>query len=722
MKSTGLFKGVPRKGGPSGWFRLVLGIFGLAGCVFFPIRLSAAPISNEGKPMATYRNPILSGFHPDPSVCRAGDDFYLVNSTFEYFPGLPIYHSRDLTHWEQVGNALDRPSQLPLKGATDFGGLYAPTIRYWKGTFYLTCTNITGGGNFIVTAKDPRGPWSEPHWIPVSDIDGSMLFDDDGKAYFTSQGGGEKAGIKQCEFNPATFKITSESKVIHNDLAESWNEGPHLYKIRGKYYLMVAEGGTGLYHMEWIGRSDNPWGPWEPCPFNPILTERDEPKSPIQCTGHADLIEAPDGTWWMAFLGVRMHDGTSVLGRETFLAPVEWKDGWPVVNGTHHVALEMPAPNLKPHPFPQDPARDDFNETQLGPPWIHVRNIRPDEMSLTRRKGFLSLRAAKDSLDDKTQEPAFAGRRQPDFNVVARCEMEFKPAVDGVEAGLVVRSNDDNHYEIGVGRHDGAVEVFVRNRVKAYSSYVARSPFAGEKVWLELSGQVGQYQFAYSSDGKKWETLAASDASDLSKEKAGGFTGTAIGMFATGNGTDTQTWADFDWFEMAPGKAPDPIALSPRPTPTPIPAQALWRIRCGGTEWTDAEGNHWEADRAYTDSETAGAGRPIAASRDGELYATERWGRDFTYNLPVPPGEYRVRLLFAETYLKKPGERVFDVLVNGHQVLKNLDILKEAGGVDKGIERVFKDVKPDAAGKIAIRFVASVQNAKVCALEVQKKP
>lgn len=680
--------------------------------------LSAAPQPKKGGDATTFRNPILSGFHPDPSICRAGADFYLVNSTFEYFPGLPIYHSRDLLHWEQIGNALDRPSQIPLRGATDFGGLYAPTIRYHKGEFYLTCTNYNGKGSFIIRSKDPAGPWSEPVWNNSWNMDGSMFFDDDGKAYFTEHAGGERAGIQQAEFDPETCLFTTPMKSVHNDLSEPWNEGPHLYKIKGKYYLMMAEGGTGDQHMEWIGRSDNPWGPFDPCPFNPILTERDDLKNAVQCTGHGDLVEAPDGSWWMVFLGVRPWNmgRTSVLGRETFLAPVVWKDGWPIVNGDHHVALEMPAPKLKPYPFPAIPTKWEFDGGKLGPEWIHVRNIDPQDISLERRKGSLSLHVAKASLINKDGNPAFAGQRQPDFKVTARCAMDFTPGVDGEEAGLMVRANDDNHYEVGVDRWDGQTCVYVRNHVKKRSCFVARTPFWGGRVFLELSGREEQYQFAWSSDGKTWKTLAASDASDLSKEKAGGYTGAVIGLYATANGKDSSNWAHFDWFEMKPGVAPEVIDVSPRPTPTPMPPREVWRVHSGGEALTDSSGNVWSADDNYTDGQTTGWG-PAEAAKDAALYQTERWGSDFSYVLPVLPGSYKVRLLFAENLMKDPGKRVFDVLLNGKNVLKDFDILKEAG-FNRGIERTFKDITPDVQGNIRVHFVAKVDHAKVSALEI----
>ena len=671
----------------------------------------------------TFRNPILSGFHPDPSICRKGDDFYLVNSTFEYFPGLPLFHSRDLVHWTQIGNALDRPGQLPLKGATDFGGLYAPTIRYWKGLFYLTCTNVSGGGNFIVTAEDPKGPWSEPVWMNIPDIDGSMFFDDDGKAYYTSQGGGEKAGIKQCEFDPKTGQSIAAPKVIFNDLKESWNEGPHLYKIKGKYFLMLAEGGTGDRHMETIHRSDSPWGPWEDCPYNPILTERDNPQSPIQCTGHADLIEAPDETWWMVFLGVRFHNGKSVLGRETYLAPVVWtKDGWPVVNGDHHVALEMPAPVLPPQKAVLPMTHWDFGKIQnLGPEWLRVRNGDPADLSLTERPSFLRINCNPASLNKKMMEPAFVGMRQRDVRFVATTSLEFHPSQDGEEAGLCVRSNDDNHYEVGVEKAGGQTQVFLRNTIHGRTYTLAQSPLEKGSAQVRLAGDEEQYQFAWSKDGKTWESFGACPSDDLSKEVAGGFTGTTIGLYASSNGNPSKAYADFHWFEMKDGKALEPAALLPRPTPPPLTPSDTWRIRCGGPAWTDHEGNKWSADMGFTTGDTVGAGSPIAAARDSELYATERWASEFSYRLPVPAGKYKVTLRFAETYVKNPGERVFDVLLNGNLILDHFDIFKEAGGIDKGIERSFSGIQMDMPGILEVRFKAWVQNAKVCAIEVTRQ-
>jgi len=526
-----------------------------------------------GSPMKTFQNPILPGFHPDPSICRVGDDFYLTNSTFEIFPGLPISHSRDLVHWEQIGNALDRTSQIPLKGAPDGGGLYAPTIRYWKGKFYISCTNYNGRGGFVVSAENPAGPWSEPLWLNDWGMDGSLFFDDDGKVYYTKAAGG--VDISQAELDIEAGKLLTPFKIIYTDKSEHDNEGPHLYKIKGRYYLMLAEGGTGTSHAEFIGRSHSPWGPFERCPYNPILTERDDPQSPIQCTGHGDLFETVDGSWWMVFLGVRPQDGKSVLGRETFLAPVTWTaDGWPIVNGNHHMAVEMPAPHLKPFPVKKPQTVTRFKPQKLGPEWIYIRNVDPSNFSLTAHPGFLSIKAAKDSLSNTKEEPAFVGKRQTAFRFTARTAMRFHPAQEGEEAGLCVRSTDDNHYEVGVEFYQGKTQAFLRNTVKGNMFTLARQSLKSRDVQLELSGNESQYQFAWSPDGKEWNSLGASPSADLSKEKAGGYTGTEIGLYASANGKESPAYADFAWFQMLDGKGPETIALSPRPTPIPPPKPA----------------------------------------------------------------------------------------------------------------------------------------------------
>src|SRR6185312_6704441 len=367
--------------------------------------------------ITSYRNPVLPGFYPDPSVVRVGEWFYLVNSSFEFFPGVPLHRSRDLVHWEPLGQVLTRDSQLPLGHAGPSGGIFAPTIRYHAGTFYLITTNVSHGGSFFVTATDPAGPWSEPVWLEMSGggIDPSLFFDDDGKVYLTSTG--REPGIYAAQIDIATGKLLTAPRIVWKGTGGRYAEGPHLYKIAGRYYLMISEGGTEYGHMVTIARATSPWGPFEPCPRNPILTHRNTPLSePIQATGHADLVEDGEGHWWMVFLGIRPQGGYywHHLGRETFLAPVRWDaQGWPVVNDGQPIALEMHVQGLPAAPLPTPPVRDDFDGASLGPAWSFLRNPRRTAYSTTERPGWLTLHPEDASLDSETgSSPAFVGRRQ----------------------------------------------------------------------------------------------------------------------------------------------------------------------------------------------------------------------------------------------------------------------------------------------------------------------
>ncbi|MEJ2354837.1 MAG: glycoside hydrolase family 43 protein, partial [candidate division WOR-3 bacterium] len=293
----------------------------------------------------TYTNPVIPGGFPDPSICRVGNDYYTVHSSFEYFPGVPVFHSKDLVHWKLIGYCLTSESQLPLENMRYSGGIYAPTIRYHDGIFYMITTNVDGGGNFYVTAKDAAGPWSEPVWLDKEGIDPSLLFDDDGKVYYTRHVGGGDGYIGQTLLNIKEGKLEGNLKKIWGGTGGIWAEGPHLYKIDGKYYLMISEGGTSYGHMITIARSGSPWGPFEPNPDNPILTHKDLEESPFRALGHGDLVETQDG-WWIVFLGIRPQGGHyNHLGREMFLAPVQWnEEGWPVVNGGNPIEKNMTAP------------------------------------------------------------------------------------------------------------------------------------------------------------------------------------------------------------------------------------------------------------------------------------------------------------------------------------------------------------------------------------------
>lgn len=280
-----------------------------------------------------YHNPIIPGFNPDPSICRVGEDYYLVTSSFEYFPGIPIYHSRDLVNWEQLGNCLTCPQGFPYAKVGDSGGVWAPTIRYETGTFYVTAT-FDSCGNFLVTASDPAGPWSEPVWVNVGGIDPSLYFEG-GRAYYcTNQSlhSGQEE-ITLWEINVNTGVVLGEGKTLWTGIGGGHLEAPHIYHIGKYYYLLTAEGGTSFNHMVTVARSSSLWGPYAGCPGNPILTNVHDTEKSVLCTGHGDLFQDHQGSWWMVHLSIRTARRTmSHLGRETFLTPVFWQDDWPCVS------------------------------------------------------------------------------------------------------------------------------------------------------------------------------------------------------------------------------------------------------------------------------------------------------------------------------------------------------------------------------------------------------
>ena len=378
----------------------------------------AVPMSAQRA--ASYATPVIPGYHPDPSVCRVGDDFYLVNSSFMCFPGVPIYHSRDLVNWELIGNVLTRESQLPLKGATSWLGIYAPTLRYNDGLWYMITTNVGNGGNFMVTAKKPEGPWSEPIWLKQDGIDPS-LFWENGKCYMMSN---PDDCIWLCEINPKTGKQLTESRPLWQGTGGRYPEGPHIYKKDGWYYLLISEGGTELAHRLTIARSRNIYGPYATNPDNPIITNcsRKGQTKQVQGTGHGDFVQAADGSWWLVFLAYRNMGGSyHHLGCETYLAPVEWKEGeWPVVNGGEPIDTLMKATTLPLKPFAPKKRQQHDKIDLTSPEWVHLQN--PVAANYEQQNGKLRLFGAG-SLTENNR-PTFVGRRQGHARMTVETKVE----------------------------------------------------------------------------------------------------------------------------------------------------------------------------------------------------------------------------------------------------------------------------------------------------------
>ncbi len=501
----------------------------------------------------TYTNPVIPGGFPDPSICRVNDDYYTVHSSFEYFPGVPVFHSKDLVHWKQIGYCLTRESQLPLEKMRPNGGIYAPTIRYHKGLFYMITTNVDGGGNFYVTAKHPSGPWSEPVWLDREGIDPSLLFDDDGKVYYTRHVGQADGYIAQTLLNVEEGKLEGELKKIWGGTGGIWPEGPHLYKINGKYYLMISEGGTSYGHMITIAKSDSPWGPFEPNPDNPVLTHKDKEGNQFRALGHGDLVETPDG-WWIVFLGIRPQGGHyNHLGREMFLAPLEWnEEGWPVVNGDNPIEKAMKAPKLPKYTFKKDPPKDDFDNPNLALCWNYIRNPYEENYSLKERPGYLRLLGTAITMEDQ-DSPTFLGRRQTAMECKAAAKLDFDPKNEGEEAGLVIRGNEVNRAEIGITLKDGKRNVFFKNIVKGKLVEPVRYEEIGEgDVILSVEAEPLSYELFYQVNDGTPESMGKVETKYLTFEEVVGylFTGVYIGMYATGNGKKSTTPADFDWFDF----------------------------------------------------------------------------------------------------------------------------------------------------------------------------
>ncbi|OKP94245.1 glycoside hydrolase family 43 protein [Paenibacillus sp. P46E] len=501
-----------------------------------------------------FKNPVISGFYPDPSICRVGADYYLVNSSFHYFPGVPIFHSRDLVNWQQIGHCLTRPQQLSIPKVGSSMGIFAPTIRYYKEYFYMITTVITGRTdaeirNFYVRASDPAGPWSDPVYLDWPGIDPSLFFDEDGSVYITGTNAlsSQEAGIYQAELDIETGKLLSQRQLIWTGTGGKAPEGPHLYRINGNYYLLIAEGGTEYGHMVTIARSSSPYGPFESAPNNPILSQRST-GHPIQATGHADFVQAHDGSWWAVMLGIRPFSRRHHLGRETYLSKVEWsEDGWPMMGDHGHIHPEMEGPSFYTGTLPNVDELDHFNSTEFNDVWNFARNPQSEDWSLQTRSGWLTLNGSAVTLDD-VDSPAFVARRQQHFNCSASTWLEFEPGHND-EAGLTVYMDELHHYEIALINVDGQRSVILRKRVGSVWMIAERHPYDENHIILEIIANAKEYAFYYRNpEHADFILLGHAECSLLATEVAGGFTGVYVGLYATGNGNKASRPAYFDWF------------------------------------------------------------------------------------------------------------------------------------------------------------------------------
>ena len=534
------------------------------------------------------RNPILCGFNPDPSILRVKDDYYIATSTFEWFPGVQIHHSRDLVNWRLIGHALDDPKKLDMTGVPDSGGIWAPCLTWSNGLFWLIYTNVLSYDgsfkdtpNFLVTAKRITGPWSKPVYLNSTGFDPSLFHDDDGRKWLVNMMWDHRApagknafgGILLQEYDARKKRLVGPVKNIYSGSDLKVTEGPHIYKKDGWYYLMVAEGGTGYEHAVTVARGRFIDGPYETMPDNPLISSRWNPKNPVQKTGHGSLVEAADGSWYVAHLGARplTEQGACPLGRETFLTKVEWftpeGDAGPwlrVAGGGREASLEVANPCLESAPFAEESPRLDFDDRKLSKHLNSLRRpISRDWLSLKARTGFLRLYGSE-SPSSKFRQSMIA-RRVRSFSVRVETAVDFRPESPHEMAGLIwyyntalfawlfVSFDEKLGRVVNVLTADGTAWTYPVGDGVAVDSGTA---ITAERIFLRAESRGKDLDFSWSRDGSAWNRIGPTiDASRISDEGAThypdpgwGFTGTFVGLQCT-DLTGKRKQADFDYFE-----------------------------------------------------------------------------------------------------------------------------------------------------------------------------
>lgn len=478
-----------------------------------------------------YFNPIIKGFYPDPSVCKAGDTYYLVSSSFQYFPGVPLFRSKDLVNWEHFSHVLTRPSQVMLEKINSSGGVFAPTIRYNNGRFYMVTTNDTTHTHFYVYTDDIEGEWSDPISVDQNGIDPSLYFED-GHTYFISNGTDDEGipGVVQCEIDIATGRKLSASKTIWQGSGGRYLESPHMYFINGMYYLMAAEGGTEYGHMITYARSNSVWGPFENFPSNPVLTNRNKAPFIIQGIGHGDLITDADGNYYILSLGFRqIHIWQTYhhLGREVFLTPIYFdENGWFYAgkDGTTDWSYEIPGD------FEQKKLCDyTMNAPDWNLEWCYLRHPHMENYMIEPQR--LTLCGTDITLND-TDSPTFLGVRQRDFDMSLTTDV----SIDCGEAGVTVYMSESEHYDVAICRNVTGYEAILRLNIGGIHHVQNTVSLESDKATLLIKSDSLNYNF-YVVLGNNQIYLGSGQTKYLSSEVSGGFTGVVLGLYATGKNT-----------------------------------------------------------------------------------------------------------------------------------------------------------------------------------------
>lgn len=525
----------------------------LASCFLFMVQ------SNGHAQPTIFRNPILPGFNPDPSICRVGEDYYAVTSSFVTFPGIPIYHSKDLVNWELTGYGITRPGMVNFTGLKDENGIWAVTIRYHDGLFYLISGCNKCGGNFYITAKDPRGPWSDPVWLKEAPgIDPSLFWDNDGTCYYTGNYWDFKkswpgqVAIWMQELDLKQRKLVGERKIISYGYANNaaYTEGPHLYRVDNKYLLLTSEGGTDQYHAVAAHHSTTLWGPYVADKINPVLSHRQLGSAyPIQAVGHADMVQTQNGEWWAVVLGKRVINGAVPLSRETFLCRVKMEDGTPLFNpGFGTVLLEQERPELPWSPVKPLPARDEFETASLSLPWQFIRV--PEKPFYQLKNGRLIMDVQPQVADSLANSSMMVQRiKDPGFS--ATTYLRFKTSDPGEEAGLILYRGSGNYYALLKGQS----EIRLVRTCNGKKELVAKAPYTKTDVYLRATANKLDVVFSFGASPDSMEPVGSTQSMTvLAESPVNRFNGPVVGMYATSNGRPSKARALFDWFEYRPEK------------------------------------------------------------------------------------------------------------------------------------------------------------------------
>jgi xylan 1,4-beta-xylosidase len=507
-----------------------------------------------------YSNPVVTGFHPDPSIIRVGEDYYMANSTFQYFPAIVILHSKDLINWEIIGHAVTNSEDLDLSDINDSHGIWAPDLSYHNGIFYIFATLRLNGGveeaskriirrQLIVKSERPEGPYSKPIFLDIDGIDPSHFIDDDGSHYMVLN-----PKVRLIKLSDNCTEAVSEPITIWEGTGKNSPEGPHLLKKDGYYYAILAEGGTEYNHCITLGRSKNLLGPYENCPYNPVLQQKD-PMAKLQRAGHGKLVQTQKGDWWMAYLCGRPNGGRfCTLGRETALDPVQWtEDGWFIVNNLQGPSETQQVPDLPEVKYVES-YYDDFDSDKISLQWHFVRNPKKKDYSLTERSGYYRIWTGDHDLNSIHAENTLL-RREKHHNYSASIKLEFYPKNNGEEAGLTTYYSTNTYIKLGLLYHNGLMLRLVENRANIINTISEISDIKEEIIYLKVKVEGQRREFFYSYDNKNWKSAGtienATFLSDEGSSEKKRFTGTMVGLYANNGGSGTRVNADFDWLNYS---------------------------------------------------------------------------------------------------------------------------------------------------------------------------